>query len=180
MGVVIRKRLMIYLCPQRKKKKRRRWRIAVSRDTQSGWMWSRLGRQLTGFPGGLTKPRVSPKRTARIQTDRCFFHVSLLLYFAFHIHSKYAWTPLLMHSDHFDLFSSVRCCLMTSVLPSFYCRHLSCSFAFLCNFWRSWGCPQTLCSLQPPAVLISFWRTFLSWLRVKCILDLFYITLRPV
>lgn len=84
----------LFVCPQRKKrrrkkKRRRRWRIAVSHDTQSGWMWSRLGRQLTGCPGGLTKPRVSLKRTVRIQTDRCSLEVSLLSHFTFHIHSKY-------------------------------------------------------------------------------------------
>lgn len=65
---------VLFVCPQRKKtrrkKTRRRWRIGASPDTQSGWMWSHLGKQFTGCPGGLTKPRANQKRTARTRTDR--------------------------------------------------------------------------------------------------------------
>ena len=73
----------VFVSSQRKKRMRkrtrRRLRIGASPDIQSGWMWSHLGKQLTGCLGGLTNLRANQKRTVRTQTDRYELKVSLLM-----------------------------------------------------------------------------------------------------
>lgn len=171
---MIRKRLMSYLCFHRGRGRGGRRREGGSKGSQSASThnlvgcgvvsggsslaaleaWQSQGSVWRGLRG--SRQTGAPLKSLCVCTLHSYtFKISL---------NSYTWCIL-------DLFSHVRCCLMTSVLPSFYCQHPSSSFVFLCNFWHSWGYPQTLCSFQPPVVLISCWRTFLSSLRVKQILD---------